>query len=170
MSNNSPTTMGVGKRVTILDSVGTTGDHSNGQSLRGQNVQNFPSSSLFYVRDSNRMYRLKKNMAVAIVEDGTGMCNVVNGIGSSAENGRFVALEQMGFGSLTGGESGGTVTIAGWDVNPDGYFHVTHVTLEGTPGFLMAGVASETTVTVTSSSDTDTSDVFVTYYQTPEAE
>ncbi len=157
----------VGKRVTILDTIGAIGDDSNGQSLRGQNVQNFPDAAIFYVRNSNRMYKLKKNMSVAIAQDTTGMDNVVNGIGSSAVNGRFVALVQMNV--ITLGE-GGTGSIAGWDVNPDGWFHCTYTGTFGTsPGFLRAEAASETTVTVHSSDGESTGGtVFVTYYETPE--
>ena len=156
----------VGKRVTILDTIGEAGDDSDGQSLRGQNVQNFPEAALFYVRNSNRMYKLKKNQSNAIGEDTTGMDNVVNGIGSSAVNGRFVALVQMNVITLG---AGGTGTIAGWDVNPDGWFHCSYVTFGTSPGFLRAEAASETTVTVHSSDGESTGGtVFVTYYETPE--
>lgn len=158
--------IGVGKRVTILDTIGTLGDGSDGQSLRGQNVNAFPDACLFYVRDSNRMYRLKKNQSVAIAEDTTGMDNVVSGIGSSAAAGRFVALVQMNVITLGGGGAG---SIAGWDVNPDGWFHCTYVTFGTSPGFLRASATSETTVTVNSSDGESTGGtVFVTYYETPE--
>lgn len=170
MGNNAPTTIGVGKRVTILDVIGEQGDSSNGQSLRGQNVQNFPESTLFYVRDSNRLYRLKKNLAIAIAEDVSGFDNVINGIGSSAVNGRFVALVQMAIISLSADEGGSTGTTAGFDVNPGGYFHCTYDTFAGTTGQLRAEPVGDTQVTVTSSSTSDTSDVFVTYYQSPGAE
>jgi hypothetical protein len=170
MAENAPADMGIGKRVTILNTIGVQGDKSDGQSLRGQNVNNFPAASLFYVRDSNRMYRLKKSLAVAIAEDTGGMANVINGLGSSAANGRFVALVQMGTGTLTGGEGTSTVDIAGWDVNPAGQFHVSYSTLSGGVGALMAESISETTVRVTSSSGSDGSIVFVTYYQLPGAE
>jgi len=170
MVDNAPTTIGVGKRVTVLNSVGTQGDKSDGQSLRGQNVNSFPAATLFYVRASNRMYRLKKNMAVAIAEDTGTMLNVINGLGSDAAAGRFVALVQMGFGTLEGGEGTSFVDIDGFDVNPDGWFHVSYTSFGGTQGSLMAEVISETTVRVTSSSGSDTSNVFVTYYQIPEAE
>ncbi len=106
--------IGVGKRVTILDTIGASGDGSDGQSLRGQNVNDFPDSALFYVRNSNRLYRLKKNQSIAIAEDTSGMDNVINGIGSSAVNGRFVALVQMATVTLTpGGESGTSTGTVG---------------------------------------------------------
>lgn len=165
----NPVQMGVGKRITIVDKVGTQGIGSNGQSLRGLDVNAYPDASLFYVRDSARMYRLKKNQSIAIVEDNTGMDNVVNGLGSNHITGRFVAVRQMGIGTLVAGEGNSTVTIAGFDVNPDGWFHVTHTSFSGTLGFLRAEQASETTVLVTASNN-DTSDVFVTYYETPEGE
>lgn len=170
MVDNAPTTIGVGKRTIILNSIGTQGDKSDGQSLRGQNVNAFPAATLFYVRDSNRMYRLKKNMAIAIAEDTSGMDNVINGLGSDATAGRFVALVQMGVGTFTGGEGTSTVDIAGWDVNPGGWFHVSYSVIGGSPGTLSAEAISETEVRVTSQSGTDTGTVFVTYYQTPSAE
>ncbi len=160
----------VGDRFTILDSIGAPGNGSDGQSLRGQNVQMFPEGAIFYVCDSNRFYKLKKNQSIAIAEDTTGMDNVINGIGSSAVNGRFVATVQMAVITLTpGGESGtSSGTAPGWDVNPGGWFHVSYVTFGGTTGALRAFVASETTVTAESNSGSDSSDVFVTYYETPE--
>ena len=170
MADNAPSDIGVGKRVTILNTVGVQDDKSDGQSLRGQNVNAFPAAMLFYVRDSNRMYRLKKNMAVAISEDISGMANVINGLGSSAVAGRFVALVQMGTGDLVANESGSFVDIAGFDVNPGGWFHVSYTAFGGTEGALMAEAISETTVRVTSKSTTDTGSVFVTYYQTPGGE
>ncbi len=170
MSDNAPTDMGIGKRVTILNSIGTQGDKSDGQSLRGQNVHNFPAAALFYVRDSNRMYRLKKNMAVAIVGDAGVQANVIDGLGSSAANGRFVALVQQGTGVLSGGEGESTVDISGWDVNPEGWFHVSYTETGGTPGTLTAAAISETTVRVTSTSGSDSGSVFVTYYQAHSSE
>lgn len=162
--DNSPTTIGVGKRWTILNSIGNDG--SDGQSLRGQNVNDFPANALFYVRDSGRLYRLKKDMAIAIVQDASGMANVINGLGSSAAAGRFVAIRQMGIGTLVAGEGSASVVIAGFDVNPDGWFHVTHTSFGGTTGFLRAFASSETEVTVDSTA-ADSGGVFVTYYQSP---
>ena len=167
MSNSASTQTGVGKRLTLIERIGQVGNGSDGQSLRGQNVNDFPDGCLFYVRNSNRMYKLKKNQAIAIAEDVSGMDNVVNGIGSSAVNGRFIACVQMNV--ITLGE-GGVGSIAGWDVNPDGWFHCTYVTFGTSPGFLRAEMASETTVTVTSSdAGSIGGTVFVTYYSTPEA-
>lgn len=169
----NPVQMGVGKRITIVDKVGAIGNGSNGQSLRGLDVNAYPDAALFYVRDSARMYRLKKNQSIAIVEDTTGMDNVVNGLGSNHITGRFVALVQMGVGTLAGGESESTVIIPGFDLNPGGWFHVSYSnggSFTGTPGFLSADVNSETEVAVVSSSTSDGNQVFVTYYQTPENE
>ncbi len=169
--DNSPTTIGVGDRLTILSSIGEIGDGSDGQSLRGQNVNKFPNTALFYVRYSARFYRLKKDMAIAIVEDTTGMENVVNGLGSDAVAGRFVAVRQMGIGTLVPNEVSSTVVISGFDVNPGGWFHVTHDSFgSGTPGILRAFASSETEVTVVSTSGSDNGIVFVTYYQTPGGE
>jgi hypothetical protein len=171
MPNNSPTTIGVGLRLTIVESIGTLGDDSNGQSLRGLNVNAFPDSALVWVRNSNRMYKLKKNMAIASAQDITGFDNVINSIGSSPVNGRWVAVLQMGLASLEADEGGSTTTIGGFETGGiNGYFHCTYKTIRGTPGFLTAEVTSETEISVFSTSTTDTSDVFVTFYETPETE
>lgn len=167
--NSAPRTIGVGLRVTYVDRIGNSG--ADGQSLRGLNVNNFPDSALVWVRDSNRMYKLKKNMAISIVQDVSGMFNVVDSVGSNATDGRWVALVQMGIGTLAFAEGlGAHVTIPGFDVNPGGWFHVSHTAFGGTSGSLKGEAATETTVTVTSSNDADTGDVFVTYYETPGGE
>jgi hypothetical protein len=171
--NSAPRNIGVGDRITIVDKVGALGNGSDGQSLRGLNVNMFPDATLVFVRNSNRMYRLKKNQAISIVEDTSGMDNVVNGIGSSAAAGRFVALVQMGIGTLAPGVEGGpaSVVIPGFDVNPGGWFHVNY-TEEPTSaiGGLWAVVNTETSVLVRSTETSDATGVFVTYYETPEGE
>ncbi len=173
MSNSAPTTIGVGDRLTIVDKVGAPGNGSDGQSLRGLNVNKFPDAALVFVRNSNRMYRLKKNQAVSIVEDTSGMDNVVNGIGSNNVTGRWVAVVQMGTGVLSPGTEGSpaVVVIPGFDVNPGGFFHVNYTEApSGAAGGLWATVSTETSVQVFSSETSDTTQVFVTYYETPEGE
>lgn len=171
MPNSSPTTIGVGLRLTIVEVIGEIGNDSNGQSLRGLNVNAFPDAALVWVRNSNRMYKLKKNMAIASAQDVTGMYNVVNSVGSSAVNGRWVAVLQMGLASLEANELGSTTTIGGFETGGiAGFFHCTYQTKRGTLGILTAEVTSETEISVFSTSTTDTSDVFVTFYETPQTE
>lgn len=149
----------VSQRLTIVEHIG---DPSDGASLAGQNVNAFPAGALFYVRASNRFYNLRKNMDAAVVP--VGNFNVVNGVGSSAVNGRFVANDQFSGVTL----AGGTATISGFDLTRTGFFVVTYVTPGGTQGFLHAAKTAANIVTVTSSSGSDTSVVSVLYLEAPE--
>jgi len=163
--NSASVQIAVGKRLTIVDSVGQNG--ADGQSLRGQNVNDYPDGALFYVRNSNRFYKLKKNQAIAIAEDTSNMDNVINGIGSNATDGRFVAVVQMAVITLTNGVG----SQNGFDVNPGGWFHISYVTFGASPGFLRAEVTSDTTVTAHSTDgESSGGTVFVTYYETSEGE
>jgi len=162
--NSASVQIAVGKRLTIVDSIGATG--ADGQSLRGQNVNYYPDAALFYVRNSNRFYKLKKNLAIAIAEDTSGNDNVIDGIGSSTVDGRFVAVVQMAVITLASGVG----SQNGFDVNPGGWFHCTYVTFGASPGFLRAEVTSDNTVTVHSTDAESSGTVFVTYYETPEGE
>lgn len=170
MSNSASVQIAVGKRLTIVDKIGESGSGADGQSLRGQNVNDYPDAALFFVRNSNRFYKLKKNMAIAIAEDVTGNDNVINGIGSSPDAGRFVAVLQMANLQLVANESGSTASVAGFDLTAFGNFHVSYATPGGTQGFLTPSIATETTMTVVSSSVADTSFVFVTYYEASQSE
>lgn len=165
--NNASVQIAVGDRLTIVDSIGTRGDHSNGQSLRGQNVNDYPDSALFWVRNSNRLYKLKKNQAIAIAEDTTGFDNVVDGVGSNDVNGRFVATNQFCQALLAADEESGTsVTVGGFDLTSDGSWLMTHQGVDGgTPGTLWAEIVNETTVKLHSTASTDTNLVFATFVE-----
>lgn len=151
--------LSVSKRITIVESIGSGAD---GDSLRGQNVHNFPSGALFYVRASHRMYELRKNIDALVVA--TGLLNVVDGIGSSSVNGRFVACEQYATATLIAG----SVAIDGFCLDQSGSFLISYVTLGGTQGFIRAARTDANTVTVTSSSGSDTSLVVVRFLENPE--
>lgn len=151
--------LAVEKRVTLVERIGNGAD---GDSLAGQNVQNFPSGSLFWVRASHRMYELRKNLDSAVVA--TGALNVVDGIGSSAAHGRFVACQQRATATLVAG----TIAVAGFDLTNNGTFLVGYVTAGGTQGFLRAAKTAANVVTVTSSSGSDTSNVTVLFLENPE--
>ncbi len=147
----------VSKRITIVSSVGTPSD---GDSLAGQNVNNFPEGALFFVESSNRFYALRKNISSSAVV-ATPANNVVDGVGSSQEAGRFVALNQIRSATLTGGTVAG---ITGFDVSSiNGFFIITLVTPGGTPGFVHATITAPNTVSLTSSSGSDTSTYSVVY-------
>jgi len=145
----------VSKRITIVDSVGTPDD---GESLAGQNVNNFPEGALFFVRATGRLYALKKNVNAAVVA--TGANNVVDGIGSAQDTGRFVALKQWRTVTLTGGSATG---ITGFDLTGTGTFEITLVTPGGTPGFVHAAITAPNTLSLTSTNGADTSTYSVAY-------
>ncbi len=147
-------------RFTVLDIIGTPG---NGDSLAGQNVNEFPAGAVFYVRESNRFYTLRKNLNSAVVA--TPAENVVDGVGSSAAAGRFVACQQSGVATL----SGGTITLSGFDLSRGGKFLCTTVTPGGTPGFLHAAKTADNIATITSSSGSDTSSVLIVFVEDAEA-
>ena len=137
------------QRITL---VSTLGDNGDGDSLAGQNVQNFPEGALFYVASTKRMYQLQKNLPSTIVANVNG--NVVDGVGSSSVEGRFVALLQSDIFTL----SGGTATQIGWSLptGPTYRFLVGLVAVGGTTGFAHAAAASDHSVTVTSTQGADT--------------
>ncbi len=147
------------QRLTIVEGIG---DPSDGESLAGQNVNAYPAGALFYVRSSHRMYELRKNLDALVVA--TGALNVVDGIGSSAVAGRFVATTQYVSGTL----SGGTIDIAGFDLGSSGLFQVSPTAFGGTPGFLRAVKVDAHTARVISSSGSDTSTVVVVLLENPE--
>lgn len=149
----------VSKRFTVVEHIGTPDD---GDSLAGQNVNNFPEGALFYVSQSNRFYSLRKNLDSLVVA--TGLFNVVDGIGSSAAAGRFVATEQRSAGALTGG----TTTSNGFDLSRGGKFLVSLVTPGGTTGFVHAAKTAANVVTITSSSGADTGTYLVVFVEDPE--
>lgn len=146
------------QRLTLVSHIGTGDD---GDSLAGQNVQAFPDGALFYVTNIRRLYELVKNLPDTVLPIGSP--NVVNGLGSSAVNGRFVAVQQAGEGVLVATGGGSVVTLDGW-YTPGAQQNIlaaVYVTPGGTQGFLHAARANDHSVTVTSSSATDTSTVLV---------
>lgn len=152
--------LAVADRLTIVDTVGTPGD---GASLAGQNVNQYPAGAIFFVRSTKRFYSLKKNLNASVVA--TNLDNVVDGIGSSAAAGRFIAIEQAGNVTL----SAGTAVISGFDftntagvLDASNYsFLITMNTSGGTPGFPRAQATAVNQVTITSSSNSDTSNYFL---------
>jgi hypothetical protein len=139
------------KRLTIVSSLGSSAD---GDSLAGQNVNDFPAGALFWVKSQNRFYALKKNLNVLTIPDVGFYRNIVNGVGSSAVAGRFVAVQQMGQVTL----AGGTVNVSGLDLSSaSGFFLISLITPGGTPGFIHAAPSSIVQATFTSTSGSDTS-------------
>lgn len=147
------------QRLTIVDRIGADG--SNGDSLSGQNVNEYPEGALFYVRASNRFYELRKNLDTLIAPN--ALENVVNGIGSSAVAGRFIAVQQIGTGAL----SGGTILIPGFDLTNGANIMAFYITPGGTQGFLRAAKTAANSLTVTSSQGADTSTVGVVVFEFP---
>jgi len=149
----------VAKRLLLVNVL----SDGSGDSLGGQNVNDLPAGAMVYVRARNRLYTLRKNLNALIVAGSNG--NVVDAVGSSDTAGRFVAVQQWNTGTL----SGGTVAITGWDLTRGGLFAVTYVSAGGTQGFLHAAQTALGTVTVTSSSGSDTSIVLVQYFENAES-
>jgi|SRR5882724_7338782 len=144
------------KRLTIVENIGTPAD---GDSLAGQNVNNFPAGALFYVQAAHRLYELRKGLDALVVA--TSRLNVIDGVGSSDAAGRFVAVQQFGTGAL----SGGSVALDGFDLTNAGFFLVSYITPAGTQGFLRAAKTAANSVTAVSSSGSDTSTVLVVFVE-----
>lgn len=141
------------QRITL---VATIGSESDGDSLQGQNVNNFPAGALVYVASTKRFYALRKDLSVTQVEGASG--NVVNSVGSVATGARWVACEQSDVGTLVAG----SLVLSGWALaSTDVYFLVSVVTVGGTAGTLHAARTTDHSVTVTSSNGADTSVVVV---------
>lgn len=140
----------VALRLTVVDTIGTPSD---GGSLAGQNVNAFPEGVLFYVRDKNRFYRLKKGLDVVVIPDVTANKNVVAGVGSSAAAGYFVACQQQGTVTLVGG----TAAVSGLDLSTSGNFLLSLVTQSGTTGYVHGATTTVAQATFTSTqADTGT--------------
>lgn len=150
----------VEKRLTIVTSIGTGAD---GDSLAGLNVNEFPAGALVYVLSTDRFYRLKKNLDPAVIADTGIYHNVVDGIGSSAAAGRWVATQQVATITLVNG----TANLSGFDLSTAGFFMVSPVELIGTPGFTTADTTTVAEVTVTSASNTDDSVYGLLYIEVP---
>jgi hypothetical protein len=150
--------MTVAQRLTIVDSIGDTAE---GDSLAGLNVNGFSEGALVWVRPSNRFYQLKKNLATPVIADVSPFLNVVAGVGSSSVDGLWVATNQFAVVTLVGG----TKTAIGFDLTANGFFACSYVAAGGTQGFLHAVATDDVTVTVSSSSVSDTSQVLVQFIQ-----
>jgi hypothetical protein len=141
------------QRLLIVQNIGDT---SQGDSLAGQNVGLYPAGVLAYVVDSNRFYRLKKNLPTAVIAD-TGLWrNVVAGVGSSSEDGMWVAVEQVAEFTLSGS---GTAAVNGFALTvSEGAFLISLVTPGGTTGFVhgVASTAAQATFASTQAADTGT--------------
>lgn len=139
----------VADRLTLVSSIGTGDD---GDSLAGQNVNNFPDGATFFVKSTKRYYVLQKNLPSTVVAASNE--NVVDGIGSSSVAGRFVAALQADVVTL----ASGTVTSSGWSlpVGPNYFFLVSLVNANSTTsGFTHAARATDHSVTVTSAQGSD---------------
>lgn len=148
-----------GQRLILVQSVGTTAD---GDSLAGQNVQALPAGVLAYVADTNRFYRLKKNLDPLVLPDSGIWKNVVAAVGSSSENGLWVAVQQTASVTLVGG----TATVIGFDLSHAGDFLVGLVTPIGTTGFVSGAEASVASATFTSTQGADDGVYLAVYVET----
>lgn len=146
-------------RLNLVDSIGTPAD---GESLSGQNVNAFPEGALFYVRASNRFYRLKKGLPSTVTPGAP--FNVVSGIGSTVANGAyFVACQQQGTFTLAGS---GTATVVGLDLSTAGYFLTSVITTGGTVGVVHGAITNDHTATFTSTQTADTSTMVFIFVET----
>jgi hypothetical protein len=144
----------VASRLTLVSSLTTEGG-AEGDTVDTLNVNNMLDGALVYVADIGRFYQLRKNLPVTVV---AASPNVVAGAGSSAELGFFVAVTQSAEAIL----SGGAAVIQGFSLpSTNVALAAVYVTPGGTQGFLHAARTTDHSVTVTSSSDSDTSTVLV---------
>jgi hypothetical protein len=154
MNQNLPQTS-ADLRVTLVQTVVPT--VGAGPSLQEIDSATLPDGALAFVVGGNRWYRLKKTSAVAADTTST-LHNVV----PAANGGNWVASIQMAQVVLVGGAA--TLNNE-FDLTGGGYFIVSGLSTLGTPGFRVANKASSTSVSVTSSSGSDTSSVLVQYLE-----
>lgn len=150
-----------GQRLTLVQSIGTTAD---GDSLAGLNVQALPAGALAYVADTNRFYRLKKNLDPLVLADTGIWQNVVAGVGSSSVNGMWVAVQQTASVTLVGGTT--PAPIVGFDLSHAGDFMVGLVSPIGTTGFVHGVAATAASATFTSTQGADDGVYLATYVET----
>lgn len=143
----------VASRLLLVSSI-TTEAGAEGDTLDTLNVNNMLDGALVYVANIGKFYQLRKNLPVTVVASNP---NVIAGAGSSAELGFFVAVTQAAEGVL----SGGTILIPGFSLSANVALAAVYVTPGGTQGFLHAARTDDHSVTVTSSSGSDTSTVLV---------
>lgn len=148
----------VAGRLLLVSSV-TTEDGQEGDTLSTLNVNNMVDGALVYVADIGRLYQLRKNLPAGVAASNP---NVVAGYGSSLVAGFFVATTQSAEGALVATGGGSVITFTGFSLpSPNVALAAVYVTPVGTQGFLHAARATNHSVTVTSSSATDTSTVLV---------
>lgn len=147
------------QRLIVVQNIG---DASQGDSLAGQNVGLYPAGVLAYVANSNRFYRLRKNLNTLVLPDSSQYRNVVAAVGSSSEEGYWVAVEQIGQVTLA---TTGVATLIGFDLTTPGFFLTSIITPGGTIGQSHVTPATVASATVQSSSTSDTSTVGVVYIQ-----
>jgi hypothetical protein len=159
MSNNVVQTS-VAERLILVETVAGA---NVGQSLSGLNVNLLPNGALVFVVETNRLYRLKKNVPANYVVDGAPFNNVVGAVGSAQGGGFFVAVLQLATVTL----SGGAATITTFELSGTGQFQQTLNAPGGTLGVPPHTVkASATTATISTTTATDTSTYFVTFIET----
>lgn len=146
-------------RLTLVDNIGTPAD---GGSLAGQNVNAFPDGALFYVANTNRFYRLKKNLPTGVIADSSSNHNVVGGVGSSLAAGFFVACQQQGVFTMTAGSA----TVSGLDLSTAGSFLVSYVTISGTAGTVHGAITNVGLATFTSNQGSDASTMVFVFVET----
>lgn len=146
MLTNTPAAL----RLTLVSDLGTPSD---GGTLAGQNVNDFPDGALFFVQRTARFYQLVKNLSTTVVP-ASGV-NVIAGIGSSDAAGRFIAVQQAEQATLVAGVA--VVTGLYLPATSAHSFLVCMVTPGGTPGFVHAARTTDHSATITSTSNTDTS-------------
>lgn len=151
----------VASRLTLVENIGTP---SIGGSLAGLNVNELPAGALVYVSNINRCYELRKNLDAAVVPDEGAFRNIVSAVGSSRQAGYFVACEQQGQVTLTGGEA----TAAGFDFSRTGRFLSSIALAGGTVGkYVIFTPQDAGTLAIQSQDSDDTSTYFFMYFETP---
>lgn len=154
-------TLTVADRLTLVDEIGTP---SEGGTLAGLNVASLPAGALVYVEASNRFYVLRKDLPTAVIPDVSPYRNVVAAIGSSAQNGYFVACSQQAEVTLVGGQA----TALGFDLSRDGNWLVGMRAPGGSIGdYVLVTPSTDAAVSVQSEDSDDASTYFILYTETP---
>lgn len=145
-------------RLLLVSSVTTEGGQA-GDTVDTLNVNNMEDGALVYVADVGRLYQLKKNLPAGIVASAP---NVIAGYGSSLAAGFFVACTQSAIAALVATGGGSVFVFSGFALpSANVALAAVYITPGGTQGFLHAARTTNHSVTVTSSSATDTSTVLV---------
>lgn len=144
-------------RVTLVQTVAPVA--GAGPSLQEIDSSVMPDGALAFVVGGNRWYRLKKT-STATLDTTSTFSNVV----AASNGGRWVAQIQLSQVVLVAGSA---TLVNQFDTSGGGYFTVSGLSngASGTPGNRFAVKTNATTVTVTSSSGSDTSSVLVQYLE-----